>query len=484
MSALDGFYSTWNKARETFGQGTPDDGSRFDGSSRLMQMKAGVEAAAPDDRWQGSGSQAYAAANKEHAAVYEKLAELDTKMAAEVKNAASIVTTGRANLDTAKGWVDSMVNSLGKSKANDREQKLIPIAREGISKVDSIVKSATDDMVGIKRNIEKIKGDYEALIKQEFGADTKKSDTGIGNDMLGITGGFKQDNTLEDQRRQNQIDAFKQMFGREPSSAADWTTAGALDPHSYNPVFKGVGPEIKVVKIRPVPGQGVVRTSQWIEQRDVSSFPPPKRDIGNNRGPDQNFDPEDTKVTMYIDYENGVVVMRQNPSVELNNDGSPGRVAVDIPTGSVMQADDGSVRIKYDSGNPFAPDIASDPQGPFADHQVTVNGDLVFTPGPDGVRVDGTRTDYPSLEVYQDLPDGTARTVTIDPAASGRSTGPALNLPFHHDVGRGGEAFKPFDTGSWNPRYDVPAPLPSTEFGPATSPPSVPPLPTGEAVPM
>ena len=138
MSALDGFYSTWNKARETFGQGTPDDGTQFDGSSRLMQMKAGVEAAAPDDRWQGSGSQAYAAANKDHAAVCEKLAELDKKMAGEVKNAASVVTTGPANLDTAKGWVDSMVNSLAKSNANDREQKLIPIAREGDGPRDAV----------------------------------------------------------------------------------------------------------------------------------------------------------------------------------------------------------------------------------------------------------------------------------------------------------------------------------------------------------
>lgn len=57
-------------------------------------------------------------------------------------------------------------------------------------------------------------------------------------------------------RRQNEIDAFKQVFGREPTSAADWETAAALDPHSYDPKYKGVGPQIKVVKIRPVPGQG------------------------------------------------------------------------------------------------------------------------------------------------------------------------------------------------------------------------------------
>lgn len=107
MSALDGFYSTWNKARETFGAGTPDDGSQFDGSARLRQMKAGVEAAAPDARWQGTASEAYAAANKKHADIYEKLADLDQKMAAEIKNAANIATAGRESLDRTRDWVSS-----------------------------------------------------------------------------------------------------------------------------------------------------------------------------------------------------------------------------------------------------------------------------------------------------------------------------------------------------------------------------------------
>jgi hypothetical protein len=167
--------------------------------------------------------------------------------------------------------------------------------------------------------------------------------------------------------------------------------------------------------------------------------------------------------------------MRQNPSVELTGSGGPGRVKVGVPQGSVAQAPDGSVRIKYDAGNPFAPGNVAEPQGPFGDHRLSVNGDLVFTPGPGGVHVDGTRTDYPSLEVYQDLPNGSTRTVLIDPAQSGNSNGPLLNLPFHHDVGSGGKAFAPFDHGgSWNPQFDVRTPLPTNDFGPASSPPSVP----------
>ncbi len=112
MSALDGFYSTWDKARETFGVGTPPDGSQYDGSSQLLRMKGMIDSAAKHDGWQGTGADAYAAANKEHANVYGKLAELDKQMAAEVTNAANIVTTGREQLDATKSWVDSAVSSL------------------------------------------------------------------------------------------------------------------------------------------------------------------------------------------------------------------------------------------------------------------------------------------------------------------------------------------------------------------------------------
>jgi hypothetical protein len=280
----------------------------------------------------------------------------------------------------------------------------------------------------------------------------------------------------QDKRRVNQIDAFKQVFGREPTSDADWATAAALDPHTYNPDFGGQESRVEVVKISPVPGQGVVRVSQWIPQRDVWNLPP-TRDLGNNRLEQPFFDPENTKVTAYIDYENGLVVLRQNPSVEQTRTGGPGEVRVKAPSGSVTQLSDGSVRIKYDAGNPFAPAFTADPNGLLAGHTETVNGDLVFTPGPGGVQVNGTRTDYPSLEVYQDLPNAGTHTVLIDPAQSGSSEGPGLNLPWHHDVGPlGGKAFAPFDHGGWNLTYDVPAPLPSTEFGPVTNPPSVPSL--------
>jgi hypothetical protein len=283
----------------------------------------------------------------------------------------------------------------------------------------------------------------------------------------------------EANRRQHQTDAFTQVFGRAPSSPVDWDTAAALDPHSYDPKNGGVGPEVRAARIRPVPGQGVVRVSQWIEQRDVYEFPP-TRDFGDNRAAGPSFGPEDARVTTYIEYENGIVVMRQNPSVQQDGSGEPGQVQVGTPHGSVTQTSDGAVRVKYDAGNPFAP-IRNLPG--LADHPWTVNGDLVFTPGSGGVHVDGTRTDYPSMEVYQDLPDGSRHTVLVDPAQSARSLGPAANLTGHHDVGIGGRAFEPFDKGGWNPQYDVRVPLPPTDFGSVTNPPSVPPLRPRTAIP-
>ena len=146
--------------------------------------------------------------------------------------------------------------------------------------------------------------------------------------------------------------------------------------------------------------------------------------LGTTRLATPSFDPEDTKVTTYIDYENGIVVMRQNPSVELNDEGGPGQVKVGVPEAMVWQTSDGSVRIQYDAGNLFAPDVATNPPWPMENNPVTVNGDLVFTPTTDGVRVDGTRTNYPSMEIYQDMPNSSTRTVLIDPAAAGSSAWP------------------------------------------------------------
>ena len=73
----------------------------------------------------------------------------------------------------------------------------------------------------------------------------------------------------EANRTYNQMKAFEKVFGHAPLSSADWATAAALDPHSYNAKNGGVPPNIVVGKIEPVPGQGVVRTNFFIPNEDV-----------------------------------------------------------------------------------------------------------------------------------------------------------------------------------------------------------------------
>lgn len=168
MGALDAFYTTWSQARTTFGEGAPKTGDEFDGSERLRQMQSTIESAAPDDRWQGTASQAYAAKNAEHAAVYGKLADLDQRMAAEVSRAAEVVSSGRQNLDQTQNWVSSMDASIPPGKTG--EIMRVILASKGIGQISDVIKQSTGDMGDIGRRIEEIGREYEALAGEKAGA--------------------------------------------------------------------------------------------------------------------------------------------------------------------------------------------------------------------------------------------------------------------------------------------------------------------------
>lgn len=209
MGALDGFYSTWNKARETFGVGTPVDGKQHDGSSQLLQMKSMVDSAAQHHGWQGKGAEAYAEANKQHAAVYQKLADLDKRMAAEVTSAANIVANGRNQLEATKSWVDSAVNSLPSSlSVQARENSLIPIANQGITQVKDTVSTANGDMLKIGFRITDIKNEYEELsTNQKFGpVDVLKAASGQPDD--------KEDSALNSENGRTDGEALQNGAGR------------------------------------------------------------------------------------------------------------------------------------------------------------------------------------------------------------------------------------------------------------------------------
>jgi hypothetical protein len=445
------------RARSLFGQAPlPTDGAAHGATAmRQAQEQTTNTVAAMRDN-SGATRNSHREFSTQSASRLGGAATTDMSFDSQLTRADAISRAGISRLEAIASANRATAAAAASATSPAAERAILAALREQVARANDVVD-------GTVRNASGLAGDTHALTYD-----------------IPLTPGHTDptEPVTDTERRINQRRAFRRVFGRDPTSDSDWTTAAALDPHSYDPRYQGVGPEIRVVRIRPVEGQGVVRSSQWIETDEVWGWPPGTSDIGNNRGPNVNFDPEDTKVTTYIDYDNGIVVMRQNPSTMINADGSLGETRVGVPTGTVTQTADGAVRIQYDSGNPFAPDISRDPDL-SGGHQVTVNGDLVFTPGANGVTVGGTRTDYPSMEVYQDTPDGSTHTVLIDRAASGQPWGPSVNLPFHHDVGIGPKAWEPFNTGGWNPQYDVPTPLPGTVFGPTWDVPSVPPLPTG-----
>ncbi|MFF0528279.1 hypothetical protein ACFYT3_07795 [Nocardia amikacinitolerans] len=280
----------------------------------------------------------------------------------------------------------------------------------------------------------------------------------------------------EDRRSAESAAAFAQVFGHVPQNSVDRMTAEALNPNTYDPKYKGVQAQIRVVRIDKVPGQGVVRSSFFIEQDRV--FNPSPNNLGYNRGDgrtaNENFDPELSRVTMYVDFENGLVILRQNPSIKVDD----GEVEVGTPEAKVWQAKDGSVRVNYAAHDPFAVSVHK--------NVGSVNGNLVFTPGQGvagkpgstGVTVNGRVGDYPTLEVYQDAPNGNRHTILIDPADSGSEVFGPMTLVGNHDIGTGLDAIKPFQ--KWKPfttiggMSDEVEDLPSAKSAPVGSAPKAP----------
>lgn len=274
-------------------------------------------------------------------------------------------------------------------------------------------------------------------------------------------------------RRSNEFNAWMMQMGYPPSGPSQWKVAAMLDPTSYNPKNKGVPATIQLGMVTPQPGKGLVRIGWYIPAAEVANVP--HFDLGDNRGMNLNFDPESTRIAVYIDYETGMVICRQNPSVSTDGD-----VKVGSPEIKLQQKMGGQIRITYDASNALAP-----PGGNATGH--TVNGDIVVTPGYAGsptsagypTTIDGTIGDYPSVEAYQDHDYGPP-TVVTQYAATTSATGPALRLTQHHEVGTGSSAVDPFyndpdhhHIGPRNPYLKYPDRYPDTTLGDPDNPPTV-----------
>lgn len=424
MSALGAFLTAWFKTRATFGEGTPQPGTEFDQSEKLDRLHSDLQRAAPAPHWSGEAATSYGNANTDHQRVVGALAELDRRLANQVDQSARIVSGGRRDLDSIRDWVVAAAGRVPEGRA--REHLLLPIVQSGLAQLSEVVTRANSDLSAVGDTIRTIDSEYQALgIGHQFGGEPPEGPPG-GADALDT------DIPAETDRKTNQVKAFREVFGRDPVDKSDWLTASILDPHSYNPKNQGEPPNIAVARIEPVPGQGVVRANLFIPSKNVwnprPAVPPYDNNLGDDRGFSPAAGPEDARVAIYTDFDNGIVVARQNPSVNSDN----GEVATGVPSVSAVQQSNGSVLIHYNAADPFS----------FGGQElakasgISVNGTLGIAPSEGGPCVGGDDvTTFPALEVYSDRRGVTSTLLQEWPTVTADASGPMTGLIFDKDVG-------------------------------------------------
>jgi uncharacterized protein YukE len=242
---------------------------------------------------------------------------------------------------------------------------------------------------------------------------------------------------MDAERRSNEQEAFERVYGHPPVSANDWLMAAALDPHSYLPKDHGVPPQIVAGRFTPQPGRGVVRSNMFIPTDQVQNVAKDPTDVeqgrlfpmnfGDNRGPSATADPEASRVSIFVDYDHGLIVVRQNPTG--NVDGARGGAAADAPSVHVAQAPDGRLTIDYNAHDAYENAVGSA-------LGMTVNGRVTLSPQADGaVGLGGNTTIYPSMETYQYRDGHPPAQLQWDTANSGSQWGPSTSLERHHWVG-------------------------------------------------
>lgn len=161
MGALDGFMAVWSKARNTFGEGVPQDGSQFDRSAQLRQLQSNVEGARPASQWTGSASESYDAANQKQGRVLAESAALDQRLRTEVDRAAAVVTAGRRDLDAVRQWVVSAASTVPDTRQGDRQ--LYTIVSKGSGDVADILQKSNGDLNAIAGRLRGLGGEYQLL---------------------------------------------------------------------------------------------------------------------------------------------------------------------------------------------------------------------------------------------------------------------------------------------------------------------------------
>lgn len=357
------------------------------------------------------------------------------KIAIDLENVAAALAEAQQSatkqIATLEGWLQAFDNKLG--KALNAEKNIHLTARDwaeledSISRIQQVAISCTKDALG---ELESIRTGYSDKLQASL--TTLRTD-GYDPELIQALEAPSTPSKAEPEanRQQNQIESFTKVFGRPPHSAADWETASALDRHSYDPKNKGERPNIVVQRIKAVPGQGVVRTNLFIPGHSVVDpqldWPPYHNNLGDDRGFSATADPESSRVSITVDYENGILVARQNPSI----DEKTGQVRVGTPTVSAVQRRDGSVLVKYSAADPLSPGG----EGLAKATTLDVNGAIAIQPTVDGPHVGGRVTNFPAIEVYSDRAGATTPLVQSWPLFESGRLGPEVGLWWHKPVG-------------------------------------------------
>ncbi|GAB2910731.1 hypothetical protein GCM10027047_06200 [Rhodococcus aerolatus] len=214
---------------------------------------------------------------------------------------------------------------------------------------------------------------------------------------------------------------FRSVYGHDPVTPADRRMAQALDVQGSDATNTDPNARVVVMRITPVPGAGVVHGDAFISADDeLNPFSAGGHDEGDDRGFSPGASAEDGRVSFDVDYENGVVVVRQNASHSTGGDADIGD-----PSVGIEQDPQGRVRLRVDATNPLAPEIA-------ADNHVSVRGDLLIDPhgGTGPAEVNGAVTRFPSWEVYQDRDGQTGAPLLQRPENElPLGAGPMVGLP-------------------------------------------------------
>jgi hypothetical protein len=358
-------------------------------------------------------------------------------IAVDLENIAATLAEAQRTCGTLISALETQLqqidDEIGRALESEKDPHLSAHDRQAIDEhITQLEQRAIDDTKSILYQLQSIRSGYSDYLRksqtnlQTHGYDPARIQAFDAPEAPAKPG-------ADTDRRRNQIDAFKRVFGREPTSPADWDTAAALDPHSYDPKNGGVPANVIVGRIKPVPGQGVLRTNLFIPGRAVwdpqIDMPPLHNNLGDNRGFSPTAGPEASRVSIYVDYENGIIVARQNPSIDQNT----GQIRAGTPSVSAVQQSNGSVLIKYSAADPFSPGG----EGLAKAVSFDVNGTIAIEPTAAGLRVGGTATNFPAIEIYNDRPGATGPSTLVQswPLFADNEMGPGAGLWWHKPIG-------------------------------------------------